>query len=1246
MSVYNPPNFEEYLSVFNPANWLPPSAGEIDTAYLDANYLRFPFAQGSENLLNTTINGNLALTGGITFSDSSVMKSLGYISIVSYGADPTGVADSTTAIQNAVNALTLTNNTLFIPRGRYLITSTILIQNKQNCNIFSEGCLYCNTAIVMLGITNVYNFTINGSLILDGVSNATGATGIDIYDTAGGYITSDSVNQLNINGLLLTNLSVGAECRAIGFPSKLFSNFQISECAIGLRVRGEYFQFSNINIFGGTYGILNYGGNNTYTNGIIKTCDYGMIVRNNPALAGNPDHNGCYGITFNHILNCPIILSYINLGWVVENCNFWANGGSLILGNPLGDNAIVAPAYQSYSCGGVYIQGGTRVNLSNNIFGLNENNPIVLNGFSGCSIVNNTIFQTTGSNYISIIGAYLLNFNSQNIISNNNFNSLATSVQGVNFDTTFHTADFLYSNTSSTNILNNQGSKVVSVIDSSVSGTVFIDGTCEVYTIVEGTPATIYISNAISTRFTINYRRTGSYTFTSAPSTTTVKIFKPISPGFATPIATPVICDGLFLNSDDGAGNKVIQFQKQGQYIFEPAVNDPILLAGNYTIRPVFPDANLYYSVALGASSIDLRSALFFNSDVNITDGVLTPNTTILLQSSTLSGGNAFYTGSKIKIFNDSSSVLALSGTGGVFSGAYGNGASTIPVPDNTWVVVLFDGTNYLINERSANITLQLAPTGSVDHSANANYTNATLRITPNAGTYTITIPSPDTQTSQNTTIRIINASNQFGFALSLNSGIFTGKYGSGLTTLNVPNNTIIELFSNGTNWVCQDRAGNISFTFLPNGTTLDWTSNLQFLDSIIEFVQPDSALITQTPLSGTATQSGNILTTVSTTGTISIGSIITLSTRRMIVSSQLTGTAGGIGTYLVNVSQTVGATTAYTGFGGTGTVGSGTFTMGTLQTANIPTFTPSGAVNPASTIGVATSTSVASNPFYVLSGTGSGSSCGSSCATNSSFGIGTVAYFSTLGTTVNLPPATTSYNRMITFNNNSNNPVNLTTSAGTALFTGSYGQAQAGNFTFPNNFFLRPSETVVLMSDGTNWETQQGTSLSGARSFTLPQQTTVSSADRAVQALTNIYTSDLTYSSLYGVQNVSNVFSNRYPFPITVSITANISWGNALVGGTTTCPQRLLQISSNNVGTGVGATNFAYNVLNVPFAIGGTAPSYTLTSSMTGGITQTASAVFTLKSGENITISVGKVNGGTNEQINAGSTIFIQRIA
>lgn len=1241
MSVYNPPNFEEYLSTFNPANWISDFGG-IDTAFLDANYLKFPTAQGTETLSNTIINGNVNLSGKIIFSDLSEMKSLGYISIVSYGADPTGVADSTTAIQNAINALTLTNNTLFIPRGRFKISSTILIQNKQNCNIFSEGCLYCVTAIVMIGITNVYNFSINGSLILDGVSKATGATGVDIYDTAGGFITTDSVNQLNINGLLLTNLGYGAECRAVGFPSKLFSNFQISNCTYGLRVRGEYFQFANINIFNSDFGILNYGGNNTYTDGIIKTCQYGLIVNNNPALAGNPDHNGCYGITFNHIISCPIILSYINLSWVIENCNFWANGASA-LGNPLGGNSIVASAYQSYTCGGVYIQGGQRVNLSNNIFGLNIANPIVLNGFSGCNIVNNTIFQTTGSNYISIIGAYLLTFNYQNIISNNQFNSLATSVQGVNFDTTFHTADFLYSNTTSTTISNNTGSKVVNVIDSGVSGTVFIDGTCDVYTIVEGTPATIYISNVISKPFTINYRRTGSFTYTATPSTTIVKIFKPISPGLATPIVNPVICDGLFLNSDDGAGNKVIQFQKQAQYIFEPTVNNPTLLAGNYTIRPVFADATLFHSVALAVSSIDLRSALFFNSEVAIVDGAGSPNTTILLQSSSLTGGNAFYIGSTIKIFNNSSSTLTLSGTGGVFSGDYGNGASTIIVPDNTWVVVLFDGSDYQINERSAYITYQLAPTASDDYSANANFTNATLRITPNAGTYTFTIPLASTQTSHNTTIKIINGSNQYGFALSIASGIFTGKYGSGLTTLSVPANTIIELFSNGTNWICQDRAGNVAFQFLPDGNTLNWTSNFQYLDSCIEFVQPDNPVIVRTTISGTATQSGYILTTVSPTGAISIGSIITLSTRRMMVRAQLTGTAGGAGTYFMNVSQTVTLPTSYTGFGGTGTVTSGTFTMGTLQTANIPSFTPSGVVNPATTISVANGTNIGSNPFYVLSGVGSGASCGCSCAPNSSATIGTITYFSTLGTTVNLPPATTSFNRTITFINNSNNPVNLNTSAGTALFTGLYGQVQTTTGVFPNNFFLRPSETVVLMSDGTNWETQSGTSMSGARIFVAPATQTITTNDRDVSSLTGIYISDLTFSSLYGMQMVGNTFTNYYPFTITVSISANINWGNALTTGTSTCPQRLLSITTNSAGlTTTGKENEVLNILTFPFTL---ATGF-MTSSVTSGLTQHTSSIFTLRSGETLTVNVGKSNGGTNEQINAGSSVFIQRIS
>jgi hypothetical protein len=553
---------------------------------------------------------------------------------------------------------------------------------------------------------------------------------------------------------------------------------------------------------------------------------------------------------------------------------------------------------------------------------------------------------------------------------------------------------------------------------------------------------------------------------------------------------------------------------------------------------------------------------------------------------------------------------------------------------------------HWFANERSYNPTYFITLSSASTDASSFNYfSDATINISSTAVNHILVIPPPNRGEIDNATITFSNTS-VYSITLSINAGTFAGKYGSGTTTYPVPANTSVQIVTDGTNWLVQERSGNPTFNFLPNGTTLTWTSSFEYLDSIIELVQPDSPLITQTPISGTATQTGYTLTTISTTGTISIGSIINFNSRRMIVRAQYTGTAGGIGTYLVSVSQSVGATTAYTGFGGTGAVGSGTFTMGTLQTANIPSFTPSGAVNPATTISVATSTSIASNPFYVLSGTGSGSPCGSSCGTNSPVTIGTISYFSTSGTTINIPPATTSVNQMITFNNNSNNPVNLTTSAGTALFTGLFGQIPGSTGVFPNNYFLRPSESVVLMSDGTNWETQIGTSLSGARSFIVPQAFVVSTADRSTATLTGIYTSDLTYSSLYGIQNVGNTFTNVYPFPITISITANFNWGNALTTGTTTCPQRIMTINSNNLLTGVGTTNNFLNIITIPFVLGGTAPSYTLTSSMTGGITQSGSAIFTLKPGESINIGAGKANGGTNEQLNGGTTIYIQRIS
>jgi len=53
----------------------------------------------------------------------------GSISVLSYGADPTGKTDSTTAIQNAINAGTAAGKAVYIPPGNFLVTAHLIVNN-------------------------------------------------------------------------------------------------------------------------------------------------------------------------------------------------------------------------------------------------------------------------------------------------------------------------------------------------------------------------------------------------------------------------------------------------------------------------------------------------------------------------------------------------------------------------------------------------------------------------------------------------------------------------------------------------------------------------------------------------------------------------------------------------------------------------------------------------------------------------------------------------------------------------------------------------------------------------------------------------------------------------------------------------------------------------------------------------------------------------------------------------------------
>ena len=61
MSVAPPP--DPNVPIYNPLYWETSSAGGIDTAYLNANYLRFPLAQGQESFVGISNSGIFNQTG-------------------------------------------------------------------------------------------------------------------------------------------------------------------------------------------------------------------------------------------------------------------------------------------------------------------------------------------------------------------------------------------------------------------------------------------------------------------------------------------------------------------------------------------------------------------------------------------------------------------------------------------------------------------------------------------------------------------------------------------------------------------------------------------------------------------------------------------------------------------------------------------------------------------------------------------------------------------------------------------------------------------------------------------------------------------------------------------------------------------------------------------------------------------------------------------------------------------------------
>jgi Pectate lyase superfamily protein/F5/8 type C domain len=193
----------------------------------------------------------------------------GSLSVLSFGADPTGQTDSTTAIQNAINAGSQQHRVVYIPPGEYTVTAHLMVNNV---TLTGAGEWYTVLHGAGVGVygdaapnpsTNVHlsNFAIFGEV----------QERVDSADVNGiGGALADST----INNVWIQHTKVGM------WLTGPFSNLKISN----VRIQDTTADGINLND-----GVTNSSVTNTY---IRNTGDDGLALWS----SGNAD----YGDTFSH----------------------------------------------------------------------------------------------------------------------------------------------------------------------------------------------------------------------------------------------------------------------------------------------------------------------------------------------------------------------------------------------------------------------------------------------------------------------------------------------------------------------------------------------------------------------------------------------------------------------------------------------------------------------------------------------------------------------------------------------------------------------------------------------------------------------------------------------------------------------------------------------------------------------------------------------------------------------------------
>lgn len=171
-----------------------------------------------------------------------------WVNVLDHGADPTGVADSTTAFTNSFAALPSTGGWVYAPTGVYKLTSTVTVVQLQSLRGDGKGittlkytgtgpCIFATNTTALSSSLLVNPVGLEGFTV-DGSGAGTGAIGIQLGASApgdalnGAFAHEVSVQHFNTTGGVgwnLFNTSPGITCE-----QNRFTQCNAHDCATGV----------------------------------------------------------------------------------------------------------------------------------------------------------------------------------------------------------------------------------------------------------------------------------------------------------------------------------------------------------------------------------------------------------------------------------------------------------------------------------------------------------------------------------------------------------------------------------------------------------------------------------------------------------------------------------------------------------------------------------------------------------------------------------------------------------------------------------------------------------------------------------------------------------------------------------------------------------------------------------------------------------------------------------------------------